>query len=143
MQSKRGRRRILIRRRRWEAMYQVEKTKNNQSKRKRKETVEEGEEEAIGGEEKVEAQEYRDVETAGLIREYQMNAKLTQATMEIFEFYGGEKWRIDEGAKMSRCIQCLVEQELVQNYQRDLTPDEETRNALEKAMGQIGEKTRG
>ena len=36
---------------------------------------------------------------------------------------------------MSRCIQLLVEKELVQNYQRDLTPDEETRNALEKAVG--------
>ena len=36
---------------------------------------------------------------------------------------------------MSRCIQRLVEEELVQNYQRDLTPDEETRNTLEYAVG--------
>ena len=50
----------------------------------------------------MEAQEYRDEETEGLIREYQKNAKPTQATMEILEFYGGEKWRIDEGAEMSR-----------------------------------------
>ena len=28
-----------------------------------------------------------------------------------------------------------MEKELVQNYQRDSTPDEETRNALEKAEG--------
>ena len=55
--------------------------------------------------------------------------------MEILEFYGGEKWRIDKGAEMSRCIQRLVEEELVQNYQRDLTPDEETRNPLEYAVG--------
>ena len=70
-----------------------------------------------------------------MIREYQQNAKPTQATMGIIEFYGGQKWRIDEGAEMSRCIQSLVEQELVLNYQRDLTPDEETRNVLEKAAG--------
>ena len=36
---------------------------------------------------------------------------------------------------MSRCIQSLVEKELVHNYQRDSTPDEETRNALEKIVG--------
>ena len=36
---------------------------------------------------------------------------------------------------MSRCIQCLVEQELVQNYQRDSMLDEETRNAPEKGVG--------
>ena len=55
--------------------------------------------------------------------------------MDILQFYGGEKWRIDEGAEMSRCIQRLVEKELVQNHQRDSTPDEEPRNALEKAVG--------
>ena len=43
----------------------------------------EGEEEELGGEEKVETQEYRDVETEGLIREYQKNTKPTQATMKI------------------------------------------------------------
>ena len=43
-----------------------------------KKTVEEGEEEEIEGEEKVEAQEYRDAETAGLIREYQKNAEPTR-----------------------------------------------------------------
>ena len=36
---------------------------------------------------------------------------------------------------MSRCIQRLVEKELVQNYQRVSTLDEKTRNALEKAVG--------
>ena len=36
---------------------------------------------------------------------------------------------------MSRCIQCLLKEELVQNYQRDSTPDEVTRNALEYAVG--------
>ena len=36
---------------------------------------------------------------------------------------------------MIRCIQCLVEEDLVHNYQRDSTPDEETRNALEKVVG--------
>ena len=45
-----------------------------------KETGKEGEEEELGGEETVETQEYRDGETAGLIREYQKNAKLTQET---------------------------------------------------------------
>ena len=36
---------------------------------------------------------------------------------------------------MSRCIQRLVDKELVHNHQRDLTPDEETRHALEKVVG--------
>ena len=36
MQSRRGRRRKFNIRRRWESMYQVEKTKNNKSNRKRK-----------------------------------------------------------------------------------------------------------
>ena len=36
---------------------------------------------------------------------------------------------------MRRCIQHLVEEDLVHNYQRDSMPDEETRNALEKAVG--------
>ena len=36
---------------------------------------------------------------------------------------------------MSKFIKCLVEEELVQNYQRDSTPDEETRNVLEYAVG--------
>ena len=81
----------------------------------------------------MEIQEYNDAETEGLIREYQKNAKPTQETMKILEFYGGEKWRIDEGGEMSRCIQRFVEQELVQNYKRDSIPDDETRNALENS----------
>ena len=36
---------------------------------------------------------------------------------------------------MSRCIQRLVEEELVHNYQSDSTPDEETRKAQEKVVG--------
>ena len=56
--------------------------------------MEEREEEEIGAGEEVEAQEYIDAETEGLIRENQKNAKLTQAIMKILEFYGGEKWRI-------------------------------------------------
>ena len=55
--------------------------------------------------------------------------------MKILEFYGGEDWRINEGAEMSRCIQCLVEEELVKDYQRDSKPDEETRLALEEGVG--------
>ena len=62
-------------------------------------------------------------------------ANPTQATLKLLEFYGGDEWRIDEGVEMSRCIQRLVEEELVQNYQSDSMPDEETRNALEKAVG--------
>ena len=70
-----------------------------------------------------------------MIREYQKNANPTPATLKLLEFYGGDKWRIDKGKEMSTCIQCLVEEELVQNYQRDLMPDEETRNALEYVEG--------
>ena len=54
--------------------------------------------------------------------------------METLEFYGEEKRRIDKEAEMNKSIQRLVEKELVQNYQRDSTPDEETRNTLEKAI---------
>ena len=71
-------------------MWRKQRTTNPTGREK--ETIEKGEEEEIGGEEKVEAQEYRDAETEGLIREYQKNPKLTQATMEILEFCGGEKW---------------------------------------------------
>ena len=35
---------------------------------------------------------------------------------------------------MSRCIQHLVEKELVKDYQRDTKPDEETRHALEEGV---------
>ena len=36
---------------------------------------------------------------------------------------------------MSRCIQGLVEEELVKDYQRDSKPDAETRCALEEGVG--------
>ena len=49
----------------------------------------EREEEEIGGEEEVKVQEYRDAETEGLIREYKKNAKPTQATIKVLEFYRG------------------------------------------------------
>ena len=55
--------------------------------------------------------------------------------MKLLEFFGGDKWRIDEGAEISRCIQGLVQEELVQNYQKVSTLDEETRNTLEYAVG--------
>ena len=51
------------------------------------------------------------------------------------DFYGGEDWRTKEGAKMSRCIKRLVEEELVKDYQRDSKPDEETRRTLEEGLG--------
>ena len=44
---------------------------------------------------------------------------------------------------MSRCIKCLVEEELVHNYQRDSTFDEEARNVLEKAAGTNWRKDQG
>ena len=59
-----------------------------------------------------------EVETEGLIREYQRNAKPIQSTIKLLEFYGGEDWRKNEGAGMKRCIQRLVEEELVKEYQR-------------------------
>ena len=36
---------------------------------------------------------------------------------------------------MSRCIQRLVEEELVEDYQRDSEPDEETRHILKEGVG--------
>ena len=75
------------------------------------------------------------METEGLIREYQRNAKPTQSTIRLLEFYGGEDWRKNEGAGMKRCIQRLVEEELVKDYQRDSETDKETRCALEERAG--------
>ena len=46
----------------------------------------------------------RDVETEGLIREYQRNAKPTQSTIRLLEFYGGEDWRKNEGARRKRYV---------------------------------------
>ena len=70
---------------------------------------------------KEEAEEYRDLEMELLIREYQKN--------------GGDGWRLDEGIEMSKSNQRLLEDELVKYYQRDLMPDEETRNALKSTGG--------
>ena len=100
----------------------------------KEETVEEGEETDIGREEKAEAEEYRDAETKLLIREYQKKANLTPATLKILEFYGGDKWRIDEGIEMRRCIQHLID-ELEQQYQRSLRPDKETSTVMESSRG--------
>ena len=66
-------------------------------------------------EEEVQIQDYRDAEIKGLIREDKMNAKPTQSAIKILEFNGGEDWRTHEGAEMSRCIQCLVKEELVKD----------------------------
>ena len=79
--------------------------------------------------------DYRDAEIEGLIREYKKNAKPTQSAMKILEFYGVEDWRTNEGAEMRRCIQHLVEEKLVKDYQRDSEPDEETRCTLEERVG--------
>ena len=66
------------------------------------------------------------METELLIREYQKNTNSTPATLKVLEI-------INEGVEMSRCIQRLVEDELVQHYQRGSMPDEKIRNALESA----------
>ena len=76
-----------------------------------------------------------EVDTEGFIREYQKNAKPIQNTIKLLEFYGGEDWRMNEGAEMKRCIQHLVEEELVKDYQRDSEPEEETRGTLEEKVG--------
>ena len=64
-----------------------------------------GEEEDEKEEEEVPIQDDMYVETEGLIREYQRNAKPTQSTIQLLEFYAGKDWRKDQ---MSRCIQHLV-----------------------------------
>ena len=76
-----------------------------------------------------------EVETEGLIREYQKNAKPIQSTIKLLEFFGGEDGRKNEGAEMKRCIQRLVEEELVKDYQRDAEPDEETRSKIKEKVG--------
>ena len=63
--------------------------------------------------------------------EYQKNTKPDPTVLKVVEFFGGEALREDEGTDMRRCIQCLVEDELVQQYQRNLRPDKETRAVLE------------
>ena len=70
-----------------------------------------------------------------MIKEYQRKAKSTLSTRRLLEFYEGENWRKDEGAGMKRCIQGLVEEELVTDYQRDSEPDEETRSTLQERVG--------
>ena len=62
MHTSRGRRRILISRRRWEAMHQIEKITDNEFRRKRKGNN--GGKRRVG-EEDVKIQEYRDAETDG------------------------------------------------------------------------------
>ena len=83
VQIRRGRRRILTRRKAGRPCIEQRKQRITNPTGREKETIEEGEDEEIGGKEKVEAQEYKDAETEGLIREYQKNAKPTQATMKI------------------------------------------------------------
>ena len=85
MQTRRGKRRILVRRRRWKAMYQVEKMTNNESNRKRKRKGNgqgrrrgRARRRREGGK-----QEYRDAETEGLIRECKKTAKPNQKTVGI------------------------------------------------------------
>ena len=51
------------------------------------------------------------------------------------EFYGGEDWRKNEGAELKRCIQRLVEDKYVKDYQRDSEPDKEIRGPLEEKVG--------
>ena len=55
-------------------------------------------------EEDVQIPDDKDVEIEGLIREYKKNAKPIWRAKKILEFYGGEDWRTNEGAEMSRCI---------------------------------------
>ena len=53
--------------------------------------------------------------------------------MKILEFYGGERWRIDEGAEMSRCIQRLAEiKEIQHQMKKQETP---CRDKLERRPG--------
>ena len=87
--------------------------------------------------------EEEDEETESLIREYQRSAIPNLDNLRLVEFYGGEEWRKDEGAEMSRCIRRIVEKELVDDYQRNLRPSEEVKCALKEIVGKIGEKSRG
>ena len=57
-----------------------------------------------------------EVETEDLIREYERKAKPIQSIIRLLEFYGGEDWGKNEGVGMKRCIQHLVEEELVKDY---------------------------
>ena len=86
-----------------------------------------------GVEEKTETESLRDAETELLIMEYQKKAKPDPTT--LLEFFGGEEWREDKGTDLRRCIQHLVDDEFVQQYQRYSMPDEETRETLESCGG--------
>ena len=67
--------------------------------------------------------------------EYQKNANPDSTTLKVLKFLGGEEMRKDQGTDMRRCIQCLVEDKLVQQYQKNSRPDQETREALESSGG--------
>ena len=54
-----------------------------------------------------------DVETELLILKYQKNTDPDIKTLNLLEYWGREGLREDRGEKMRRCIQLLVEDELI------------------------------
>ena len=66
-----------------------------------------------------------------MILKYQKNANPDIKTLNLLEFWEGEDWRGDRGEEMRRCIQRLVEDELIQQYQQSPRPETETMGILE------------
>ena len=87
--------------------------------------------------------EEEDEETESLIREYQRSPIPDMYNLRLVEFYGGEEWRKNEGAEIRRCIQRIVEKELVDSYQKNSRPSEEVRCALEEIVGEDWREEQG
>ena len=84
-----------------------------------------------------------DEETESLIREYQRSTIPEPYNLRLMEFYGGEYWRKDEGAEMKRCIQRIVEKELIDKYHKNLKPSEEVGCVLEERIGENWREEQG
>ena len=59
------------------------------------------------------------------------------------EFYGGAEGRTSEGDDLKRCIQRILEIELVDRYQKNSRPSEEVRGELEEMVGENWREEQG
>ena len=94
-------------------------------------------------EEKVTVMEEEDGESESLVREYQTSAIPDMCDLKLMEFYGGAEWRLNEEADLKRCIQRILEIELVDNYQKNLRPSDEVRCVLKEIVGENWREEQG
>ena len=82
-------------------------------------------------------------ETESLVREYQRSAIPDMCDLKLMEFYGGAEWRLNEEADLKRCIQRILEIELVDNYQKNSRLSDEVRCALKEIVGENWREEQG